>query len=386
MNWEDLHSHLQGIAKRRAKLDAEEADCLVRAEAMQIWRHCGYAHLGEYLERELGYGPRAGMDRMRVARALVGLPLTAAAMANGLPYSAVRELVRVMTPATERAWLERIRGCNVHEVEQAVSGHGPGAMPDDPPDPALKKQIVRLELSAHVAATLHQAATMVRRELGHEVDDNAVYDTISRRILAGGGGDSSGPAHQIAFTVCRECKRGWQNAGSSDVAVSAAAIERAACDAVLVDADQPTPNKRSIPARVRRQVLARDKHRCTVPGCRSTANVDCHHIVRRADGGTNDPENITTTCGGHHHLLHAGKLTMTGRAPDAISFEWTTAPPDPTSATLVEVDVRSALVTMGFKPADATAAVTAARAHAGAALTLDQLLREALKHCAVPRT
>jgi hypothetical protein len=129
MKWEALHSQLQSIAKRRATLDAEEAACLVRAEAMQIWRQCGYVHLGEYLERELGYGPRAGMDRMRVARALVALPLTAEAMAKGLPYSAVRELVRVMTPATEHAWLERIRGCNLREVEKAVQGHGPGSMP-----------------------------------------------------------------------------------------------------------------------------------------------------------------------------------------------------------------------------------------------------------------
>ena len=322
---------------------------------------------------------------MRVARALVSLPLTAEAMANGLPYSAVRELVRVMTPATERAWLERVRGGNLRDVENAVTGPGPGAMPDDPPDPALKKQIVRLELSAHVAATLHQAATTVRRELGHEVDDDAVYDAIARRVLAGGG-DSSRPAHQIAYTVCRACKRGWQTAGSCDVAVTPAAIERAECDAVLVDADQPTPNKRSIPARVRRQVLARDKHRCTVPGCRSTANVDCHHIVRRADGGSNEPENLATTCGGHHLLLHQGKLTMTGRAPDAIVFRWTTPPPDPATATLVEADVRSALVTLGFKPAEATAAVTAARAHVGDAPTLEQLLREALTHCAAPRT
>ena len=34
--WETLHSQLQGIAKRRARLDAEEAACLVRAEAIQI--------------------------------------------------------------------------------------------------------------------------------------------------------------------------------------------------------------------------------------------------------------------------------------------------------------------------------------------------------------
>src|SRR5690349_10933981 len=101
----------------------------------------------------------------------------------------------------------------------------------------------------------------------------------------------------------------------------------------------------------RRQVLARDKHRCTVPGCRATANVDCHHIVPRADGGSNKPENLTTLCSAHHLLLHGGKLTMTGLAPDAIRFGWSRPPPDPTGTTLVEADARRALVTMGFKPA-----------------------------------
>ena len=384
MMWKALHAQLQGIAKRRATLDADEAACLVRAEAIQIWRHCGYAHLGEYLERELGYGPRAGMDRMRVARALVHLPLTAEAMASGLPYSAVRELVRVMTPATERAWLERVRGGTVHDVEQAVSGHGPGAMPDDPPDPSLKKQILRLELSAHVVAALHQAATLVRRELGHEVDDDIVYDAISRRVLAGGG-DSSQPAHQIAFTVCKHCKRGWQNAGSSDVLVSPAAIERAACDATLLDADTPTRPQRSIPARVRKHVLARDRHRCTVPRCRASTNIDVHHIERRADGGSNKASNLTVLCSAHHLRLHEGMLTMTGSAPDAIVFRWATPPPDPAGTTLVEAEVRTALVTMGFKPADAAAAVSSARAHVGSSPTLEVLLRVALKQCAAPR-
>ena len=377
--WEELHGQLQGIAKRRAALDAEEAACLVRAEAIRIWLRLGYVHMGEYMERELGYGPRAGMDRLRIARALVALPLTAEAMRNGLAYSAVRELVRVMTTATEEAWLERVRGRSLREVEQAVSGHRPGDMPDDPPDPALRKQVVRLELAAHVAATLHQAATAIRRELGHEADDDAVYDALARRALA--GGDSAGPAHQIAYTVCKDCKRGWQVSGSHDVAVSAAAIERAACDAELVDADTPAKTTRTVSSRVRKQVLARDRHRCTVPGCRTSANVDVHHIVRRADGGSHKPFNLTAMCSGHHAQLHEGKLTMTGTAPDAIEFRWTTSSLDPAGDTLVEADVRKGLVDLGFTRAEAAAAVTAARAHVGDRPSAEVYLREALKQC-----
>jgi len=376
--WEQLHGQLQGIAKRRAALDAEEAACLVEAEAIRIWLRLGYVHMGEYLERELGYGPRAGMDRLRVARALVALPQTAAAMRNGLAYSAVRELVRVMTPGTEAAWLERVRGRSLREVEQAVSGHRPGDLPDDPADPELRKQVVRLELSAHVAATLHQAVTAIRRELGSEADDDAVYDTLARRVLA--GGDGATPAHQIAYTVCKDCKRGWQASGSHDVAVSAAAIERAACDAELVDADTPAKPTRTVSSRVRKQVLARDRHRCTVPGCRASANVDVHHIVRRADGGGHDASNLRTICSGHHALLHSGKLTMTGTAPDAIEFAWASPPAEP-----VDAEVRKALVALGFQPAEAGRAVAAARAHVGERPAVDALLREALKQCPKPR-
>ena len=39
---------------------------------------------------------------------------------------AVRELTRVATPETEGVWLEAIDGCNVREIEDAVSGRKRG--------------------------------------------------------------------------------------------------------------------------------------------------------------------------------------------------------------------------------------------------------------------
>ena len=57
----------------------------------------------DYLERVLGYAPRTAQERLRVARALGGLPVLTEALAQGqLPYSAVRVLTRVVTPGTER--------------------------------------------------------------------------------------------------------------------------------------------------------------------------------------------------------------------------------------------------------------------------------------------
>src|SRR6185369_5611197 len=93
--WRLLHQRLRGISKRRAALDAEEARCLREAEDLRLWQWFGYVHMNEYLEHELGYGPQAGIERLRVARALAELPLIESSLADGiLPYSAVRELTR----------------------------------------------------------------------------------------------------------------------------------------------------------------------------------------------------------------------------------------------------------------------------------------------------
>jgi len=48
---------------------------------------------------------------------------------------------------------------------------------------------------------------------------------------------------------------------------------------------------------MRRSVLARDQHRCRVPGCQNTTFLDLHHIVLRSEGGQNHAENLLTLCG-----------------------------------------------------------------------------------------
>jgi 5-methylcytosine-specific restriction endonuclease McrA len=55
---------------------------------------------------------------------------------------------------------------------------------------------------------------------------------------------------------------------------------------------------------VRREVLARDRHRCRRKGCRHTRFLEVHHLVPRRQGGRNEPENLVTLCTGCHSLWH----------------------------------------------------------------------------------
>jgi hypothetical protein len=75
---------------------------------------------------------------------------------------------------------------------------------------------------------------------------------------------------------------------------SGRAIARAAL-AAAADAAEARP-KRTIPAKVRREVDRRDHRRCQVPGCRSAFNVDHHHIKHWILGGTHTVDNLISLC------------------------------------------------------------------------------------------
>ena len=63
---------------------------------------------------------------------------------------------------------------------------------------------------------------------------------------------------------------------------------------------------RTIPPRLRRAILARDREVCTADGCQSRYRLQPHHIQHRARGGTNHPKNLTTLCWYHHHVIVHG--------------------------------------------------------------------------------
>jgi hypothetical protein len=330
--WEQVDRRLREYARHRSTLDAAEMFDLVRAEQMKIYVFFGYVSLYEYMERVLGYGPHAARERMRVGRALTTLPETTAALARGaLTYSAVRELTRVATSETEAAWLTATEGLVANQIERLVADHRPGDRPDDPADPDLRPRKVHLELSPEVYALWRQARMVIATDRGGEISDADFIETICRAAIAPGSG-ASGPAHVIAYQQCQDCRRATQNGAGREIDVGPEVLERASCDArILGSLDAATPERATttVTPRIREQVFARDHHRCTVPGCRSARNLEAHHIIEQARGGKHELSNVTLLCTGHHSALHAGLLSMQGRAPYHIEFRWVYGPPIP---------------------------------------------------------
>ncbi len=318
---EALDRRLREYAMHRSALDAAEAFDLVRAEQLKIYALYGCVTHWEYLERVLGYGPHAARERMRVARALVQLPVTTQKLMSGeLNYSAVRELTRVATSTTEDDWLAKVQGMTAHQIEREVAGHALGDRPGDPKQPDLRTRKLRLELSPEVYAMWRQARVALETELGHQLGDLQFVELLVRRALDPSTG-AEGPAHQIAYKQCDECKRTTQNGGGLEIDIADEVIEKAHCDArVIGSLDAPSPERAttSVTPRVREQVFARDQFCCTVPGCRSRRNLEIHHIHEQAKGGTHEMSNVTLLCGlcrARHKPHYAGCLVMPGRGP-----------------------------------------------------------------------
>ena len=247
-----VHARLAEIAHARGALDASEAELLLAADELQIWRAYGQPTLAAYLEVTLGYGPHAGNERLRVARELG------------------EHMVFDVTPATIAAFR------------------------------AMRKQL--------------------DAECGERLTDDQLLQIVTRRALEPAAAADSPPACQVALMVCPSCKAATADGAGMIADVTPAQLDTAMCDAELLGNVEGEPERvrRTITPRLRRQVFARDHHRCTVPGCRSARNLDVHHIQFQSHGGSHEIWNITIQCSAHHALLHEGKLRVWGKAPDLV--------------------------------------------------------------------
>ena len=324
--WMEVHAELKGVGVKRAKLDARELDLLLEAEETRLFRRLGHPTMAAYMVAELECSRHTANEKLRAAHELLDLPATSQRFrAGALSWTKVRELTRVATEETEEEWLDAINGMGGVEVQQRVKGFAKGARPGDRRDPDLVEDWIGLRVPPVIEALWRQMRVAMDGEAGRRLTDAELAEQLCKRALIPVTEDGhTRPPFQLAVTTCRVCKSAEQVGPGVVNEINAAALERALCDAVFVgDLEDEHPGRAqwSIPAPTRRNVFIRDRYCCTYPGCTSKRFLEAHHIVPRAEGGTNFASNLTLLCDSHHKDLHAGLIRMSGRAPDELVFE-----------------------------------------------------------------
>jgi len=304
--------------------DAHQCSVLWFGEVKRrrLFRDLGHSSINQYAVQELGFSKSRADDFIRLAKQLDKLPAVRKAVESGeLGYTKAREFISVVTPETQDTWLKAAKGTRkelVNEVKKAkraakVDPDQGELLPSSPPVVAPRELPVRFQVDLSPEQEARRSALVERlHKLGGVPADRAELMLESLAALV-----------ETKELHSQKCPRGHlasrppvqihvhENAATGGMTVqtdagerelSRAESERMRCDAAICN--HGGRNTTTIPPRVRREVLARDKHRCQAPGCGRTRFLEVHHIVARNRGGSNQAENLVTLCASCHRLWH----------------------------------------------------------------------------------
>jgi hypothetical protein len=325
----------------------------------------GIASCAHWLAWKCGISLIAAREKVRVARALEGLPILSEAMRKGvLSYCKVRALTRVATTEnedyllyiaetgtvshvektvrlyrrTERA--QELRKANARHAERSLSYYF-----DDDGSLVIKGRLGP-EQGALVIKALQVAGDALREaERGPESRESQTgpqrwndsressttpdaprepvaarradaFAVLAETFLARGTAPlAAGDRHLVTVHIDEQVLRDENEDGRCELeggpALPPATVRRLCCDGSLVaivhDSDGDPLNlgrkTRAVPPAMRRALDTRDGG-CRFPGCTNARFVDAHHIHHWADGGETKLDNLVLLCRRHHRFVH----------------------------------------------------------------------------------
>lgn len=288
---------------------AEEHSVLWFADIQRrrLFSELGYGSMIVYAVEALGFSRARAYAFRKLAQRLDGLPRTRKAVEEGrLPWTKAREVARVADPESEVAWLKladevgqrqlRKTADRAQKTAAAAPAAQPALLPSPASPPAVTDIVVTFRLTPVQKETLEHTLEALRRR-GETGSREELLVRALQSFVANDAPLSRTPATTIVIRQCPDC--GTAEVG--DHPVPSDELAAAHCDAIIQTAGR---NRATIAPSLRRRVLARDRHRCTRPGCGSRRHLQVHHLVPRTAGGPNTLGNLTTLCGSCHRQVH----------------------------------------------------------------------------------
>jgi hypothetical protein len=340
-----LAGHLNAANARFLALIAE-------LDRRRGWAEAGVKSMAHWLNWQCGISLGAAREKVRVARALEGVPQIAATMAEGrVSYAKVRAMTRVADAGNESYLLNIALHGTASHVEDVVRGYRRARDAEELSREAIQQRdqnlwfhtepdgslSIRGRVPAEVGALFKRAleaaldSLPIPENVSAETSSDDLHRSRKRRVealavlaesfLANGPKDLSGAdRQQIIVHVDAETLTHGQ-AGRCELeqgpSIASETARRLACDCSVVrileiakgeplDVGRKT---RTIPPGIRRALNARDQG-CRFPGCTFKRYVDGHHVQHWANGGETKLSNLVTLCRFHHRLVHEGQVEI----------------------------------------------------------------------------
>jgi hypothetical protein len=263
----ELDAQVREVHRRTNVERAKLAELLLSMAERELHRSLGYESVFAYARRVLGFSKRKTRDTLELAKRLPELPSIAERFrAGGLNWTALRTILPAVKRENEQEWLEKMTALPMRRLEREVAKATGKPM----------KVRVTYELTEEDLATVEDAVTAVLKERKGNADVAAALAEVCRRALS--GGTVGGPKTRVVINVCAECQKATRDTREGPVEVQEPVLERAACDAELLDIREgPSAIRRTMPPKVAQLIDARDHGQCKVPGCQNRGFVERHH-------------------------------------------------------------------------------------------------------------
>jgi hypothetical protein len=354
-----LDQQLRALTAALAERELELSLLVLRLHRENGWRRLGYATETQYARERLGLSRSSLLSRRTLALRLEKLPGVAVVLGTAqIGVEAALQLVRIATPDTEAAWVERATKRTIKHLREEV---------------AAALTAVRLSGESDC--------------LPPEPTDMAAFQTLEQTVVSGRFGQPRSPSDAPAETASpsrseppsseppstrrprdpseptSDARRAWCTMLGSlaswlqGIVQMSAAPPRAPAARPRSSAGRVTLRLRmsretylwwrNLEAQARRwlpprvswlrflclsvwhawrhllgtdvaygHIYIRDRYRCTSPVC-NRRDVTPHHLQYRSSGGSDEPHNLTSPCTWCHlHGIHGGRIRARGSADD----------------------------------------------------------------------
>ncbi len=319
-----------------ARLRSRQIATLHALDLAQVPMMDGARSLPEWVASRMDLTAETAKRLVETARRLIDQPDLARELGEGtVSFERVIEESRLVSSGAEPDFVARSRGWDLAGLRRMTARHVQMSRRDE--------QRLFGERFLSVQPTLDQTSykvwgqfpgsdgRIIEQALIHRADQFPVLPNGTRCSQARARADAlvsiaqdslqgsqrRAPSSAPVVSIFVDARNAARSNGETGVAIDVGprvgplSLEEILCDGrveVLVTARDGTPltvgpTTRTIPPKLRRFILHRDGGACTADGCRSRYRLQPHHILPRSQGGTHDPDNLTTLCWYHHHVV-----------------------------------------------------------------------------------
>lgn len=355
----ELDGEMRTLSRAVARQELEMAQLMLRFHRTNGWRALGYVSEAQYARERLGISRSSLLARRALALRLEALPAVADALGSAqIGVEAAQQVVRIATPRTMRAWLERARVRTIKHLREEVSAaliavRVSGEVDCPPPADAELEAYAELQRAVISGRACEPASLRSPRRatsclrVPPEAQSRRAWlimlisleRWLSRGLMGDlhaeaampstrGNGQPSGVQTSaqralssgrmlLRWRVSRDIydwwhslharARSWLRPGVSWLRFLCLAFWQAWRHVLGAPVEYGG-------------IYLRDSYRCRSPVC-NRRDVTPHHLRFRSQGGGDEPQNVASVCSWCHLFgIHGGRIRAEGTA-DCIHWE-----------------------------------------------------------------